>query len=182
MKSLILYDSMGGNTALVAETIEKALGARAMATDLVKVDKDLDIEMFDYDLIFIGSPVIDWLPTKLLMDFVKRKMKAYARQGAVKPSSPLLPGKFGVSFGTFAGPHIGEKEALPMTMWLNSFLEHLGYAALDQWLVVGRHHHNKEINRNGRLGNIEDRPNAVDLAVVEHKVGGLVDSLSAWCA
>ncbi|SCY63976.1 flavodoxin family protein [Desulfoluna spongiiphila] len=180
MKSLILYDSMGGNTAMVAETIQHALTAKSMAPNLVKVDKELSIDLFDYDLVFIGSPVIDWLPTKTLMDFVKRKMKEYNNQGRVTPSSPLIPGKFGISFGTYAGPHIGEKEARPMTMWLDSFLEHLGYAALDQWLVVGKHHHKPDINRNGRLGNIEDRPNTTDLSAIENRVTGLVDSLIAW--
>jgi len=182
MKSLVLYDSKGGNTALVAETIERSLAAKAMTPHLVKVEKELMIDLFDYDLIFIGSPVIDWLPTKILMGFVKRKMNEYNKQGLIKPSSPLIPGKFGISFGTYAGPHIGEKEATPMTLWLNSFLEHLGYAALDQWLVVGKHHHMPEINRNGRLGNIEDRPNEADLLSIENRVKGVVDSLSAWRA
>ncbi len=131
MKSLILYDSMGGNTAKVAETIERSL-LKLMTPHMVKVDKDHAIDLFDYDLIFIGSPVIDWLQTSAMMRFVKSKMKEYNNKGLIKPSSPVIPGKFGISFGTYAGPHIGEKEALPMTMWLNSFLEHLGYTAMDQ--------------------------------------------------
>ncbi len=179
MKSLILYDSMGGNTAKVAETIESSL-SKSMTPHIVKVEKELAIDLFDYDLIFIGSPVIDWLPTRIMMHFVKMKMKEYNSQGLIKPSSPVIPGKFGISFGTFAGPHIGEKEALPMTAWLNSFIEHLGYTAIDQWHVVGKHHHNPEINKNGRLGNIEDRPNESDLSVIENRVNGIVASLSAW--
>ncbi len=168
---------MVGNTAKVAEAIERSL-LKSMTPHMVKVEKDLTIDLFDYDLIFIGSPVIDWLPTSTLMSFVKEKMKEYNRKGLIKPSSPILHGKFAVSFGTFAGPHIGKKEALPMTVWLNSFLEHLGYTVMDQWHVVGKHHHNNEINKNGRLGNIEDRPNESDLSAIENRVNGIVNSLS----
>ncbi|MBI9090572.1 MAG: flavodoxin [Desulfobacterium sp.] len=182
MKSVILYDSLGGNTAKVAETIQRSLTANAMTPHMVKVEKEPMVDLFDYDLIFIGSPVIDWLPTQTLMTFVKKTLKAYSQQGRIKPSSPMIPGKFGISFGTYAGPHIGEKEALPMTMWLNSFLEHLGYTGLDQWLVVGKHHHKPELNKNGRLGNIEDRPNGADLLAIENKVKGVVEALSAWTA
>lgn len=184
MKSIILFDSMSGNTAKVAETIHSALEAKSVMTDLVKVDKEFTVDPFDYDLIFIGSPVISWLPTPTLMDFVKKTMKECNQQGMIKPSSPIIPGKFGMSFGTFAGPHIGEQEAIPMTMWLNSFLGHLGYAVLDHLLVVGRRNnppaHWPEINKNGRLGDIEDRPNDADLLVIENRIKGVVDSLSAW--
>ncbi len=179
MKSLILYDSMGGNTEKVAGVIYRSL-SNVMTPHMQKVEKEIDTDILDYDLVFIGSPVIDWLPSKGLMSYVKSKMKDYNKRGQIKPSSPLIPGKFGVSFGTFAGPHIGGNEALPMTMWLNSFLEHLGYTVMAQWHVVGKHHHNQEINLNGRLGNISDRPNASDLLEIENRVNGLLDSLSHW--
>lgn len=112
------------------------------------------------------------------MGFVKRKMKEYSGKGLIKPSSPMMPGKFGISFGTYAGPHIGEREALPMTFWLNSFLGHLGYTVIDQWHVVGKHHHNKENNKCGRLGNIENRPDKSDLFAIGNKVDGIVKSIS----
>lgn len=184
MKAIILYDSMSGNTARVAEAIHRSLAAKAMTPDLVKVEEGLSVDLFAYDLVFIGSPVISWLPTQTLMDFVKRTMKECSQKGLIKPSSPIIPGKFGISFGTYAGPHIGEKEALPMTVWLNSFLEHLGYTVLDQWHVVGKRNNKpanwQEINQNGRLGDIGDRPNEADLLSIENRVKGVVDSLSAW--
>lgn len=184
MKSIILYDSMSGNTAKVAKAIHRSLTEKLMTPDLVKVEEGLTVDLFDYDLIFIGSPVISWLPTQSMVDFVKKMMKEYNGQGLIKPSSPIIPGKFGISFGTFSGPHIGVKEAIPMTMWLNSFLEHLGYTVLNQLHVVGKRNNPPknwpEINKNGRLGDIEDRPNKADLLSIENKVRGIVDSLSAW--
>jgi hypothetical protein len=175
---------MSGNTAKVAEAINRSLTAKLITPDLVKVKEELTVDLFDYDLIFIGSPVISWLPTQTLMNFVKSTMKAYSQQGLIKPSSPVIPGKFGFSFGTFSGPHIGEKEALPMTMWLNSFLEHLGYTVLDSLLVVGERNNKPknwpEINKNGRLGDIENRPNEADILSIENRITGVVDSLSGW--
>lgn len=180
MNAIVIYDSVGGNTTKVAETIHDSLMAKLIPAHLIKVTNTRRVNLFDYDLIFIGSPVIDWLPTQNIIRFVKKNMKDFSQRGLIRPSAPILPGKFGISFGTYAGPHIGKKEATPMTMWLNSFIEHLGYIGLDQWLVVGKHNHKPEINKNGRLGNIEDRPNESDLLAVQNKVKGVVDSLSAW--
>ena len=86
------------------------------------------IEIFEYDLVLLGSAVIDWLPTKRMLGFLKKKLQSYSDRGKIVPSSPLIPGKYGLCFCTYAGPHIGKNEALPMTMWLSSFLEHLGYS------------------------------------------------------
>lgn len=151
-----------------------------MTSDLVKVSSKSSLDFYDVDLVFIGSPVITWLPTQTMMDFVKKKLRAYSAVGKVPLSAPLRPGKFGVCFGTFAGPHIGKREALPMTMWLRFFLEHLGYTVLDEWHIVGEFKNKQELNAGGRLGNIQGRPNEHDLMEVENKVKGLLISLKAW--
>ena len=80
-----------------------------MTPHLVKVEEKLSVDLFDYDLVFIGSPVITWLPTRTMMNFVKRTMTECNQKGLIKPSSPIIPGKFGISFGTYAGPPISEK-------------------------------------------------------------------------
>lgn len=180
MKTLVFYDSLGGNTELVARTIHEAVDSTWGNATLVKVDKASPINFLEYDLIMIGSPVIDWLPTRKLMDFVMGVMKSENAAGRIKASSPLLPGKFGVCFGTFGGPHIGEREALPMTAWLRAFLEHLGYIALDAWHVPGAFKNRDELNRYGRLEDIRQRPAEADLADIRNRVTGLLSSLVAW--
>lgn len=181
MKSIIIYDSLGGNTDKAARTIHQALQTEGLLPDILKVDKETHVELLDYDLIFIGSPVIDWLPTKKMMAFVKKELKQLNKQKEqIKPAAPILPGKFGVCFGTFAGPHIGKKEALPMTMWLRSALEHIGFIVLDTWHVVGAFNNGIDLNHNGRLGNIENRPNQNDLDNLSNRVKGITAALQAW--
>jgi len=180
MKSLVLFDSMGGNTEKVAEVIHETAEKEKILSHIIKVDKKTDLEFYDYDLIFIGSPVIDWLPTKTMMDFVKTKLKEYSSKGLIKPSAPIIPGKFGICFGTFAGPHIGKREALPMTMWLRSFLEHMGFMVLDMWHIAGKFKNRDDLNINGRLGNIQNRPDKDDLENVKNRVTGILASLEAW--
>jgi len=179
MKSLILYDSIGGNTEKVAKRIHKTLKGTMPEVDFIKFTSKIDVDFFDYDLIFLGSPVIDWLPTKRIMGYITNMMRRYRDQGKITPSSPLKPGKYAICFCTYAGPHIGKNEALPMTMWLRSFLEHIGYAVLDQWHVVGQFHKETALNTQGRLGNILGRPNDKDLLGVENRTKGIVGALAA---
>ena len=177
MKTLVLYDSLGGNTKKVADTIYQTLNNHYEEVDFIKVSTDLEIDFFDYDLVFLGSPVIDWLPTKKLMDFLKSKLKGYSEKGLILPSSPIKLNKYAICYCTFGGPHIGENEAIPMTLWLRSFLEHLGFQVLNQWHFVGQFHKETNMNTNGRLGNILGRPNDKDLQEVENRTMGIVESL-----
>ncbi len=182
MNTAVIFDSLGGNTGRVALAIRETVERHDLPCAVVKVNGETEFNFFDYDLVFIGSPVIDWLPTRRMMDFVKNRMTAYNRGGLIKPASPLVPGKFGVCFGTFAGPHIGEREARPMTMWLDSFLGHLGFSVLDHWHVPGAFSDpaKEAMNRCGRLGDIRNRPNDNDLADIGNRVAGILSHLEAW--
>lgn len=180
MKALVLFDSIGGNTKKVANRIHETVKGKLSPTDILKVTKQTELDFLDYDLIFIGSPVIDWLPTQTMIDYIKKRLKGYGEKGLIKPSAPIVPGKFAVCFATFAGPHIGVNEAKPMTMWMRSALEHVGYTVLDEWHVPGQFVNKPELNKYGRLGNIEGRPDEHDLADVENRVRGILDSLAAW--
>nr|WP_320193163.1 flavodoxin [uncultured Desulfobacter sp.] len=179
MDALVVYDSLSGNTEKVAQRIYET-SAKLLPSQIVRVNKDTDIDLLDHDLIFIGSAVIDWLPTKTLTAFVQRTMEAANEQGRIKPAAPIIPGKFAVCFATFGGPHIGVGEAVPMTLWLRSALSHLGFIVLDQWHVPGQFANRPELNQGGRLGNIEGRPDAHDLHDIENRVRGTLASLSAW--
>ena len=182
MKSLILYDSIGGNTDKVAQRIKDTLNDAVSEVDFLKITSKTDVDFLAYDLIFLGSPVIDWLPTKQMMDFVKKKLQFYNDQRKIIPSAPLISGKYGICFCTYSGTHIGENEAIPMTMWLRSFLMHLGYSVLDQWHIVGQFHSQTDMNTKGRLGNILGRPNDNDLLDVENRTKGVVGALAGLTA
>ena len=183
MKAIIFYDSLGGNTEKVARTIFETTKKQLPATEIVKVNKNTECNFLDYDLIFIGSPVVDWLPTQTMIDFVKKNLKKLNENGKIKPSAPMVPGKFSICFGTYGGPHIGKNEAEPMTMWFRSALEHMGFLVLDSWHTVGQFRkmdNMKELNTKGRLGNIENRPNESDLLNIKNRVEGTLASLVAW--
>ena len=182
MKGLVMYDSLGGNTEKVAVQIDGTLRACGMDCTLVKAPPDAPLDILDYDLVFLGSPVIAWLPTKKMMACLEEKLGEYRKAGEIPPAAPLRPGKFAVCFCTYAGPHMGAREAVPMTKWLGAVCEHLGYAVLDEWHVVGAFHDNEDMNTQGRLGDIRGRPNEHDLADVENRVKGVLYELQAWVA
>ncbi len=181
MKALILYDSLGGNTEKVAKRIHSALVERGAQAELIKVAEDTELDLYDYDLLYLGSPVIAWGPTNTMRDFVMKKLRAYHKE-KIQPSAPLRPGKFAVSFCTYSGTHIGEDEAIPLTKWFSSFLRHLGCQVMGEWNIVGEFHNMEEPNINGRLGDIRGRPNEHDLLDVENRVKGLLAGLAAWMA
>jgi len=181
MKALVLYDSLGGNTEKVAQRIHRTLADGGVETELVKVAEETEIELYDYDLLFFGSPVIAWQATKNMKKFVMKKLRAY-HETKIQPSAPLRPGKFAVSFCTYSGTHIGKTEAVPLTKWFSAFLEHLGYQMMGEWHIVGEFHNTEELNINGRLGDIRGRPHEHDLLMVENRVKGLLSALQAWMA
>ena len=179
MKALVMYDSLGGNTEKVADRIHSTLEQGGVESQLIKVAEDTDMDLYEYDLLLLGSPVIAWGPTDTMRDFVMKKLREYHKT-RIKPSAPLRSGKFAVSFCTFSGTHIGENEAVPLTKWFSSFLEHLGCQVMAEWHIVGQFHNRKDVNVNGRLGDIRGRPNEQDLIDVENRVKGLLSGLAAW--
>jgi hypothetical protein len=179
MNALVLYDSLGGNTEKVAKRIHDTLIQGGVETELVKIKEDMDLDLYAYDLLFLGSPVIAWGPTNPMRDFVMKKLRSYHKE-RIRPSAPLRPGKFAVSFCTYSGTHIGEDEAIPLTKWFSAFTGHLGCRIMGEWNIVGEFHNLEEPNLHGRLGDIRGRPNEQDLLDVQNRVRGLLSSLSAW--
>jgi flavodoxin len=73
MKSLVLYDSVFGNTKKIAETITKELGGDACVMTISEFKPEY---LQEVKLLVIGSPVIAWQPTTKVNDFlVKFKKK-----------------------------------------------------------------------------------------------------------
>jgi hypothetical protein len=190
MNALVLYDSMGGNTKKVAERINEVARSNGLESNLLRLEEGLDVNFHDYDLVFLGSPVIEWLPTKKMMDFLKKKLKDYRLSGDIPSTEiPLRSGKFAVCFSTNCGAHIGVDEASPMTEWVASFFGHIGYQVLDKIHVPGEMRNfgqgsdwmDEEVfdslNTRGKYGNIKGRPNEQDLAKLESRIKQLLDSL-----
>ena len=129
--------------------------------------KDSDpesIEILDYDFVFVGSGVYEWLPSKIMMEFLSKCHKKHLRNdlisGDVKPKAPRINGKKAVAYCTFGGSHTGVNEATPTTKYLGQLFDHLGFTILAEWYFVGEYHGRfKALNEIGRMGDISGRPN-----------------------
>lgn len=176
-KTLLLYWSATGNTEKVARTIEKALRAAGIEPSVKKIAGEINEDLYDYDLVFLGCPSYAFQPPKPVQDMVGQKMKLHRDRGDIKLGAPELPGKVAVVFCTYSGPHTGIDEATPVGEYLGQFFAHIGYRVAAKWYTVGEFHGREELSTGGRLGDIRGRPNAEDLAEIEEKVAGLVEAL-----
>jgi flavodoxin len=173
MKCLVLYSSLGGNTQQVAETITTTLKNGTQDVELVKIDQETNIDLYQFELVFLGSPSIMWQPTKATLNFAKRIMQQYQ----ITPSCPIRPGKYAVCFCTYGGPHTGISEATPVIKWMNAFFGHLGFQVLAEWFTIGAFKNEEDSNTMGRLGDIRGRPNQADLLEIEEKTKGILRML-----
>ena len=180
MRCLILYASLTKNTERVALRIQDVLRAEGLNVELIKVGHETEIDLYQYDLIFLGSPVQLWLPTQTMMDLVRRTVFHYQKTGDLVPCSPVRPGKYAICFCTYAGPHTGVSEAVPAVKWIRTFFEHLGFVVLDEWYTVGEFTGSEENSTKGRLGDIRGRPNEDDLLAIEDKTKGILEALKLF--
>jgi flavodoxin len=179
MKALTIYWSGTGNTKKVAETIDNTLKNSGVDSVLKQVKDAGADDLYDYDLVFIGSPSYMWQPPEPVVQYIKEKMNHYREAGAVKLSSPKVPGKKAVVFTTFSGPHTGINEAIPVGKYLGQFLEHLGFDIIGEWYYVGEFHSSEENSTRGRLGDIRGRPNKQDLDKLAGDVKKLLKTIRA---
>lgn len=177
MKAAVIYWSHTGNTEQVALAIHAGLEAAGVQVLLKKVEEAADVDFYDYDLICLGFPSYQWSPPKPVDEFLKSKYARYKKQGRVKVGAPRVPGKHVLIFCTYSGPHTGINEAIPAGKYAAQFFEHLGFAVLDEWYVVGEFHGSEEASTLGRLGDIRGRPNAEDLKKVKQDVAQLLRRL-----
>lgn len=171
MKALVLHWSAGGNTQKVALRLAQTLEGEGVAVDVQRIDGELAVQYYDYQLVFIGAPVYQFLPPDAVMGFLKRQ-----NRDAVEPAAPERPGVLGVVFCTYGGPHTGTREAVPALRYMGQFLEHAGIRVVDEWAVVGEFHDQgrQRLNVEGRLGDISGRPNESDLRDVAERARGLL--------
>lgn len=176
-KALVIYYSATGNTRKVADTIHESLLQEKVESTLLKVQDASGEELYDYDLVFLGSPSFQFLPAEPVMRFIKDKMKLHGERGDIKLCAPQIPGKAAVVFCTYSGPHTGVNEAVTTGKYMGQFFEHLGFDVVGEWYIVGEFHKWDEANTMGRLGDIRGRPDEQDLLRVRSDVSSLVRSM-----
>ncbi len=180
MNILNLFYSMTNNTKKVAERLNKAIKDLGHTPDSLQITtKDLSLDLLGYDMIFVGSGVYEWLPGKPMQELFAKLRKQYVEQGAILPSSPRLAGKKAVVYCTYGGAHTGINEAVPAVKYMGQLFDHLGIEIIGEWYFVGQYNTEKlkSFSYDGRLGNIEGRPNENDLYDLYEKVRGIFKAI-----
>jgi flavorubredoxin len=175
-KAIVLFWTKNGNTEKVAQRIHDTLQNAGMEVAISRIDKDLEVEYLNYNLIFLGAPVYENLSPKPVLSFLHKNRR---RQGVdLLASAPEKPGVAAVPFCTYGGGHTGYNEAVPMLKHIGQYFEHEGIRVVDDIAVVGVFPEAEEsYNTEGRFGDIRLRPDEHDLAEVEGRVKGILRRL-----
>ena len=176
MKILNLYFSATGNTTKIATRIDETAKSEGHHVTSMKMTEDLEVDILDYDLVFAGSGVYEWLPGKPVQKLFAKLRKQYFEKGYIRPSAPKNPQKKVVVYCSYGGVHTGVNEAIPAVKYMGQLFDHLGFLLLGEWYIVGEYHPEKlkEMSTNGRMGDITGRPNEADLKDVAEKVKGIL--------
>ena len=135
-KNLILYGSNTGSTEKVAFEIERAFLRHGWHSDLKKLNANYDIlnpdfNFNDYDFVCIGSPVIWRLPLEQVVLVMRSRSREHRK---------IIPGpKRSLVFCTYAGIHLGPKEAGATLKLLEIEIEHLGFQVVSTLAIPGRY-------------------------------------------
>jgi flavodoxin len=176
LKAMVIYDSKTGNTKRVASVIQETLVKEKVNSTLKKVEDALEEELYDYDLVILGTPIFQWLPSKRIQRFIDKKIVLHEKRGNIRLLAPVIPGKKAVVFCTYSSPFTGIESALPGIKYMAQFFKHIGFEVAGEWYVIGEFHGNEERSTKGRLGDIRGRPNQADLEEVRTKVTTLLRS------
>ena len=144
--------------------------------DTLKITrKDMGIDILNYDFIFAGSGVTP----------AARETGGGPFQ---KPYSEICPewrDRSRLTEKTFResrdllhlrGTHTGINEAIPAVKYMGQLFDHLGYAIVGEWYIIGEYHPEKmrQYSVSGRLGDIRERPCEQDLQDIEERVKGVL--------
>jgi flavodoxin len=69
-KALVVYDSVYGNTEMVARFLAEGLESEGVSVELVKVDS-VKFDGLRFDLLCVGTPVHAWGASKSVKDFLE---------------------------------------------------------------------------------------------------------------
>ena len=175
-KAIVLFWSKNGNTEKVARRIYDTLQKAGMQVSISLINKDVEIEYLDYNLIFLGAPVYHNLSAAPILAFLRKTRR---RDGVkILASAPEIPGVAAVPFCTYGGGHTGSNEAIPMLTHIGQYFEHEGIRVVDYISSVGYFPEADEsYNTEGRFGDIRQRPDEHDLIEIEGRVKGILRRL-----
>jgi len=179
--ALIVYFSSTGNTEKVAQAIRTGLEESGVQVTMKKPREAADLNYFNYDLVCVGSPAIEWHPAKPICDLLNKNLAIQRKEGKVKLSAPKIAGKNALVFITYCGAHTGLDEAVPAGKYIGQYFAHLGFNIVGEWYIIGQWNASNptmvNANTQGRLGDIRGRPNAEDLQKVKQDAKELANRI-----
>lgn len=109
MKTIVVYDSLYGNTEAIAQTIARAITeALSGQVEVRRVGQVSPDELEDVDLLVVGSPTHGAMPTEAVQGLMKR-IGPPAREGARAATfDTRLTWPFLERWGGFAAPKMAE--------------------------------------------------------------------------
>ena len=117
MKTLIVYDSVFGNTEQIAQAIGNSLGSKENVETL-RVSDVKPEQLIGLELIIVGSPTRVFKPTKAIINFLNKQLFFYFNR--------ILNGLKGVNVAAF-DTRISTADV--SSRFLNILVKLFGYAA-----------------------------------------------------
>jgi hypothetical protein len=146
-----------------------------------KPQEAVDLDYFNYDLVCIGSPSIEWHPANPICDLLKKNLAAHRKEGKIRLGAPKVPGKNALIFITYSGPHTGLGEAVPAGKYIGQFFEHLGFNIVGEWYILSQFNISPptmdNANTEGRMGDIRGKPNPEDLQKIKQDAKALASKI-----
>ena len=71
MKSILIYYTMTGNTKTMAEAIHRGMSESGEQCDIVRLQEAYVKDLSGYDLIGLGSPIINQKERPIVMNFIE---------------------------------------------------------------------------------------------------------------
>ena len=157
-KALILYVSVTGNTEKIAQCFQEALEEMSWTVDLVKITNKTNfvenpIFFDEYDLLFLGSPIMAGLPSTLVGKNLGLTASMPPRMysdrlimpGLKRPESPDYT-PYAVEFCTYGGTSTGPSECLATLAIEKLYLENLYIQTIGQFACLGTELHHASVD------------------------------------
>jgi flavorubredoxin len=179
--ALIIYFSSTGNTEKAAQAIKMGLEKAGVGVTVRRSQDAADLDYFNYDLVCVGSPSIEWHPANPICDLLKKNLAAHRKEGKIKLGAPKIAGRNALIFITYSGPHTGLGEAVPAGKYIGQFFEHIGFNIVGEWYILSQfnvsHPAMENANTKGRMGDIRGKPNAEDLQRIKQDAETLANKI-----
>lgn len=157
-KALILYASVTGNTEKIANCFREALEEMNWTVDSIKItNKTNFVEepiFFDqYDLLFVGSPIMAGLPSTLIGKNLGLTASMPPRMysdrlimpGLKRPETPDYT-PYAIEFTTYGGTSTGPSECLATLAIEKLYLENLYIQTIGQFACLGTELHHASVD------------------------------------